>query len=59
VPKRGDFFHLKVFRRAADDILDPAQTTMSKYKEPMFDKSTTFKLAPGASALAITGGALV
>jgi hypothetical protein len=51
VPKRGDFFHLKVFRRAADDILDTAQmstTQFSKYKEPMFDKSTTFKLAPGA-----------
>jgi len=55
VPKRGDFFHLKIFRRAADDILDPSQTVMSKYREPMFDKSTTFKLAPGAPVVAKTG----
>lgn len=48
VPKRGDYFQLKIFRRAADDILDPSKTTMSKYKEPMFDKSASFKLAPGA-----------
>lgn len=48
MPKRGDYFQLKIFRRAADDILDPSKTTMSKYKEPMFDKSASFKLAPGA-----------
>lgn len=55
MPKRGDYFQLKIFRRAADDILDPSKTVLSKYKEPMFDKSTTFKLAPGAPVVPKAG----
>ena len=52
IPKRGDFFHLKVFRKAAEDVItrEGVQTTLSKYKEPMADLSTTFKFAPGVTS---------
>jgi len=49
VPKRGDFFHLKVFRRP-EDVEEPTKTVVGKYKEVIADKSTTFKFAPGSSA---------
>ena len=53
VPKRGDFFHLKVYRRpdGTATMTNPDATTTSKYNEPMADLSTTFKFAPGASTV--------
>ena len=53
MPKRGDFFHLKVYRRpdGTATMTNPDATTTSKYNEPMADLSTTFKFAPGASTV--------
>ncbi len=49
MPKRGDFFHLKMYRRPEDATI-AGQTTMSKYQEPMMDMSTTYKFQAGKSA---------
>jgi len=62
VPKRGDFFHVKVFRRVADGVLEQqaarsstATLTSNKYNEHYFDRSTTFKFAPGAPGQTLRG----
>lgn len=60
MPKRGDFFHVKVFRRAADGVLEQprsstANLASNKYNEHYFDRSTTFKFAPGAPGQTLTG----
>lgn len=46
LPKRGDFLHLKLYRRPEEDL---QATGMTKYQEPLADLSTTFKFAPGAT----------
>jgi hypothetical protein len=45
IPKRGDFFHLKVYRRPDQEEESEATmgASMTKYQEPFFDKSATFK----------------
>ena len=44
MPKRGDFFHLKLYKRPEDDL---GATGLTKYQEPLADLSTTFKFTPG------------
>jgi hypothetical protein len=48
-PKRGDFFHLKLYRRP-DEAENLMATGVTKYQEPLADLSTTFKFDKPATA---------